>query len=94
MDVFNGLEGVITILFEFIYKKAFNKKLEIKERIGYVIAYIVINLLIILGFSYLGILVLNNYLLSTIFFIISLIFTITLLYPFFREKKVKENKNE
>lgn len=89
MEIFDGLEAILTIISEFLYDKAFNKKKKLINRLPYIIIYIIILGLIIFGSIYLGITLIdnNNSLLGFLLLGIAILFIVLLICPFVLKDK-------
>lgn len=87
MEIFDGLEAILTIITEFLYNKAFDKNKKILKRLPYIIIYILLLVLIVFGLSFLGIILIKNKQELLVFFcvIISGICVILLIVPFLKK---------
>lgn len=60
MEIFDALEAILTVVSEFLYDKAFNKSIKLIKRIPYLLIYIAVLIIIIIGLVYLAINLINN----------------------------------
>ncbi len=89
MEIFDGLEIILTIIYEFLYDKAFNRNKKLVHRLFYIILYVGTLSSIICGLIYLSIILINdkNILFGSILLGISILCIMMLIYPFFEKKE-------
>ena len=85
-EVLTAIEGLFDLLAEFILDKAFNKNKTLKERLPYIILYILVLVLIITSLIIGGVfLIKDNNLIGIALLIFAVLFIIILIYPFIKK---------
>ena len=85
-DLGFALEAIMNVITECLYKKAFNTKENLLKRLPYILIYIMINLLLIIMLTYIGIkLIESNLILSIITIMLAFLVTCILIYPFVKK---------
>lgn len=87
MEIFEALEGILTILSECINEKAFAKDISLSKRLPYILIYTLFFTIIIIGLFYLGIIFIKrNAIVAAIFcFIFFVLCIIMMVGPFVKK---------
>ncbi len=84
-EIFTALEGLFDLIGKFVLDKAFNKNNTLKERLPFIIIYILTLVLIIVCLIIGGVyLIKDNNLIGIILLVFALLFIIMLAYPFIK----------
>ncbi len=87
--MFEALEGILTILSDYLQEKAFDKDINLSKRLPYILVYILSFTIIIIGLFYLGIVFINsnNIVVAVFCFIFFILCVIMMCRPFIKNKK-------
>lgn len=89
-DIATACEAIMDVIREFLFDRAFDKKIKLSKRIPFIIIYVLLLSLLtfLLGFISISLIIRKNYF-GYLFIIMSLLSLFMLIYPFIFYKKNK-----
>lgn len=88
MEIFEAIEGIFSVMFEFVYGRAFNKGKTMKQRLLYLVLYYFVFICLLNIFTYLSFYLITKrdmVAFGCLIFMIPLLCSIAIFYPLIKK---------